>query len=280
MPYKITEKKPLNEEDFFMEIKVPDVANTFKPGNFIVIMPEEKGERIPMSVQKVEDGKIACFIKQCGKTTHELGEKFDVGDTLEVVLGPLGSPPEIKEYGNVIFCSDGVCGHAESYEMCHALHRIDGNHVISIQTFPDEEAMYPEKYLTKEVCDEYYLTTKDGSVGREGHYLDVVKEIVEEKQIDKIFTGGEMISSYKLSNFTEKQDIPTTVTVHQVMVDGTGMCGSCRVFVDGEMKLTCVDGPMFDAHKLDFRSIMRSLGRYREKEKKAMEYWEKREKNE
>lgn len=276
MPYKITRKHPLNEEDFFMEIAAPKIANNFTPGNFIVIMPTETGERIPMSIQKVEDGKVCSFIKQTGKTTIQLGEHFDVGDSLAAVLGPLGTPPEIKDFGTVVFCSDGVCGHAESYDLCHALQE-KGNHVISIQTFESEETLYPKEYRTHEVCDEHYLTTKDGSVGIEGHYLDVVKDIIEEKEVDKIFAGGEMISSYKLSQLTEKHDIPTMVTVHQVMVDGSGMCGSCRIFVDGEMKLTCVDGPMFDAQDLNFRGIMRSLGRYREKEKKAMKYWEERE---
>lgn len=273
MPYKITRKHSLNEEDFFMEIEAPKVADNFTPGNFIVIMPTKKGERIPMSVQKAEEGKLSCFIKKCGKTTFQLGENFEGGDSLAAVLGPLGTPPETRDYGTVIFCSDGVCGHAENYDLSHALHE-KGNHVISIQTFESEKTLYPEEYLTKEVCDEHYLTTKDGSVGIEGHYLDVVKDILEEKEVDKIFAGGEMISSYKLSRLTEKHEIPTMVTVHQIMVDGTGMCGACRIFVDGEMKLTCVDGPMFDAQKLDFRSIMRSLGRFREKEKKAMKYWE------
>lgn len=274
MPYKITRKLPLNEDVFFMEVEAPKIANNFTPGNFIVIMPVKKGERIPMSVQKVEDGRIACFIKGVGKTTLQLKENFQVGDSLDAVLGPLGTPPEVKEFGNVVFCSDGVCGHAENYDLSHALNEIDGNHVISIQTFESEDTLYPEEYLTKDVCDEHYLTTKDGSTGIEGHYLDVIKDIIEEKDIDKVFAGGEMISSYKLSRLTAKQEIPTMVTVHQIMVDGTGMCGACRVFVDGEMKLTCVDGPMFDAQDLDFRNIMRSLGKFREKEKEAMKYWE------
>ena len=274
MKHTITKKMDLNKGDYVIEVTAPNVAEKFQPGNFAILMTREKGERIPMSIQKGENGKISMFIKRLGKTSKEL-DNYKVGDCYFQVIGPLGTAPEMKKYGNVVFCSDLVCGHAENYAFCKELSKIEGNHVISIQTFPTEADIYPESELAKNVCDEYYLTTIDGSRGRKGHYLDIIKELIDQRKVDYIFAGGDLPKLRDLGELTKPYLIPTIVTVRQIMVDGTGMCGSCRVFVDGEMKLTCIDGPMFDVHKLNFQDILHRVGMYKSEECKAMEAWEK-----
>ncbi|MCK5598661.1 sulfide/dihydroorotate dehydrogenase-like FAD/NAD-binding protein [bacterium] len=274
MKHAITKKVDLNNGDYLMEVEAPNVAEKFQPGNFVILMTREKGERIPMSVQKAEDGKVSLFIKRLGKTSKEL-DRYKVGDSFFQVIGPLGIAPEMKKYGNVAFCSDLVCGHAENYAFCKGLSEIEGNNVISIQTFPSEGDIYPESELTEHLCDEFYLTTVDGSKGRKGHYLDIVKELLEERKIDYIFAGGDLSKLRDLGELTKPYLIPTIITVRQIMIDGTGMCGSCRVFVDGEMKLTCIDGPMFDVHKLNFEDILHRVGMYKGEECKAMTAFEK-----
>jgi len=275
MKYEITRKEDLNPEDYLIEVVAPQVAERFQPGHFAVLITVPNGERIPMSIQKAENGKITMFIKRLGKTSREL-DTFKVGDSLEAVIGPMGNPPEIKKYGNVVFASDLVCGHAENYSMCKELRELDGNHVISMQTFPSSRDVYPEEELCRDVCDEYYLTTLDGSRGIKGHYREILKDMLDKGKVDMIFAGGDIPGLRELAKLTKPYHIPTVVTVRQIMVDATGMCGSCRVFVDGEMKLTCIDGPMFDAHKLNFEDIISRLAMFKEKEAIAMEHYNRK----
>jgi len=274
-PHQIVRKEDLNAADYLIEVEASNVADRFQPGNFAVLITVPEGERIPMSIQKARDGNITMFIKRLGKTSREL-DTFKVGDSLENVIGPMGNPPELKKYGNVLFASDLICGHAENYALCEALSKIDGNHVISMQSFPTKNDIYPEEELCSAVCDEYYLATEDGSYGMKGHYIDILREMLDENRIDIIFAGGHLPKLHELAKLTKPYGIPTIVTVRQTMIDATGMCGSCRVFVDGEMKLTCIDGPMFDAHKLNFEDIINRLAMFKEKEAEAMEYHARR----
>ena len=276
MEHQITRKLDLCKDDYLLEVIAPKVAERFRPGNFVILITVPNGERIPMSVQKAEKGKITMFIKRLGKTSYEL-DSFKVGDSLVAVIGPLGNPPPMKKYGNIIFASDLVCGHAENYAFCQGLKSIGGNYVISLQTFPTKSEVYPEEFRPVHLCDEYYLTTLDGTEGAKGHYIEVLKSLLEEKKIDIIFAGGDIPNLQKLAELTRSYQIPTIVTVRQIMVDGTGMCGSCRVFVDGEMKLTCIDGPMFDAHRLNFQDIINRLSMFKQREEQALkEYLRKK----
>ena len=272
MKHKITRKLDLNKDDYLLEVEAPQVAERFRPGNFVILITVPQGERIPMSVQKAQDGKISMFIKRLGKTSYEL-DSFKVGDSLVAVIGPLGNPPPMKKYGRVVFASDLVCGHAENYAFCEGLKKIPGNYVISMQTFPSKDDIYPEEFRPVHLCDEYHLTTLDGSEGFKGHYIELLKTMLEQNKVDIIFAGGDIPSLERLAELTRPYQIPTIVTVRQIMVDGTGMCGSCRVFVDGEMKLTCIDGPMFDAHRLNFQDIINRLSMFKEKEAQAMKYY-------
>ncbi len=177
----------------------------------------------------------------------------------------------MKHYGNVVFVSDAVCAQAESYATLKAMKEA-GNYTIAIQSFENKANVYPERYLAKPVADEHYLTTEDGSVGIKGHYLDVLKELIEKDRVDIVFGGGKLGSLKKLAELTRPYGIPTIVTVRQIMVDGTGMCGSCRVlYGGGEIKFACRDGPMLDAHKIDWDDAIKRNARFTEQEKLAKE---------
>ena len=274
MEYEITRKEDLNSEDYLIEVKAPIVANKLQPGQFVVLLIHSKGERVPMSVQKAENGNITMFIKKLGKTSFEL-YTYKVGDCLENVIGPLGNPVEIKKYGNVAVCSDLVCGHAENYALCKALKQVDGNHVISMQTFPTKDMVYPEEVLARRVSDEYYITTEDGSYGIKGHYREVLQELLKKGKVDMVFAGGQTEGYIKLSELTKFYGVPTMVTLRPIMVDATGMCGSCRVFIDGKMRLACVDGPMFDAHKVNYKELLNRVKLFKKQEAIAMENYNK-----
>jgi len=268
--YRITDKRDLSPIDYFVEVEAPQVAKAWKPGQFVVLMTHEKGERIPMSVYKNDNGKIGMFIRKLGKTSYELYYDFKPGDYIYSFVGPLGKALKIKNYGNVVFASDAVCGQAENYATLRAMKEA-GNYTISIQSFENAANVYPEEFLAKPVADEYYLTTDDGSVGMKGHYLDVIKKLIEEDRVDIIFAGGKLGSLAKLAELTRPYGIPTYTTVRQIMVDGTGMCGSCRILYDGKVKFACRDGPMFDAHKVDWEDVLRRDKRFVELEKIAKE---------
>ncbi|MDK2853499.1 MAG: ferredoxin/flavodoxin---NADP+ reductase [Thermococcaceae archaeon] len=272
MGYKITKKENLSAIDFFMEVEAPHIAKSWKVGQFVVLIVDEKGERVPMSVYYAdrENGRIGMFIRRHGVTTFKLWYEKKVGDEILSIAGPLGKPIEVKHYGNVVFAADAVCAQAEAYATLKAMKEA-GNYTIAIHSFENKANTYPEEYLAKPVADEFYITTEDGSVGRKGHYLDILKELIEQDKVDIVFAGGKLGSLKKLAELTRPYGIPTIVTVRQIMVDGTGMCGSCRVLYDGEIKFACRDGPMMDAHKIDWDDAIKRNARFAEQEKLARE---------
>lgn len=272
--YKIVRKEDLNKDDYLIEVEAPHVAEKLKPGHFVILMTHEGGERIPMSVKSAEKGSIVMFIKRLGKTSLELDD-YKVGDSLYEVIGPQGNAFPMKNYGNVVWCSDLVCGHAENYAYCEALSKVEGNHVISIQSFPTKDDVYGEDDL-RSVSDEYYVTTIDGTYGRKGHYLNIVEDLLEEKRVDLVLGCGDIGKLRDMAKLTKKYGVPAKAVLRQIMVDGTGMCGACRVFIDGVMKLTCVDGPLFDAHKVNFDEVINRLGMFKQPEQLAKELYLKR----
>ncbi len=273
MKHEIVRKEDLNPKDYSIEVKAPMVAKKIQPGQFVVLMTHAKGERIPMSVQKAENGNITMFIRKLGKTSVEL-YTYRVGDHFENVIGPMGNAVEIKKYGNIAVCSDLVCGHAENYALCKALTQVDGNYVVSMQTFPSKEMMYLEEEL-REISDEYHITLEDGAYGITGHYRGILEKLMKQGKIDMVFAGGRTDEYPLLAELTKAYNVPAMVTLRPIMVDATGMCGSCRVFIDGEMKLACIDGPMFDAHKVNFKELLNRVKLFKKQEAIALENYNK-----
>ncbi|MFK5881780.1 MAG: sulfide/dihydroorotate dehydrogenase-like FAD/NAD-binding protein [Sulfurospirillum sp.] len=272
MSFKITKMMDLDSIDFLVDVEAPEVAERFHPGQFVMLMTKKEGERIPMSVMKVNDGKISMFIRKLGKTSKELRDGIT---SFENVIGPLGNGIEEKAYGTVVVVSDAVCGHAENYAICDSLGKIEGNNIISIQTFPSKKEVYPDEYLTKKIADRHFITTEDGSFGDHGSYLVTLKRLIDNGvKIDYVFGGGKLPTMKAVSTILAINNIDNLFTTRQMMVDGSGMCGSCRVYIDGEMKLSCIDGPMFDSRKINWTRAMKRYGMFKKEEKKANEYYE------
>ena len=272
MSFKITKMMDLDSIDYLVDVEAPEVAERFHPGQFVMLMTKKEGERIPMSVMKVDDGKISMFIRKLGKTSKELRDGIT---SFENVIGPLGHGIEEKAYGTVVVVSDAVCGHAENYAICEALGKIEGNNIISIQTFPSKKEIYPDEYLTKKIADRHFITTGDGSFGDHGSYIVTLKRLIDNGvKIDYVFGGGKLPTMKAVSTLLAINNIDNLFTTRQMMVDGSGMCGSCRVYIDGEMKLSCIDGPMFDSRKINWTRAMKRYGMFKKEEKIANEYYD------
>ncbi|MCF6173007.1 MAG: sulfide/dihydroorotate dehydrogenase-like FAD/NAD-binding protein [Campylobacteraceae bacterium] len=270
--FKITKMIDLDSIDFLVDVEAPEVAERFHPGQFVMLMTRKEGERIPMSVMKVNDGKISMFIRKLGKTSKELRDGMK---SFENVIGPLGHGIKEKTYGTIAVVSDAVCGHAENYAICEALSKIEGNNIISIQTFPSKKEIYPDEYLTKGIADRHFITTEDGSAGDKGSYVVTLKKLLANGvKIDYVFGGGKLPTMKAVSTVLAINNIDNLFTTRQMMVDGSGMCGSCRIYLDGEMKLSCVDGPMFDSRKVNWTRAMKRYGMFKKEEKIADEYYE------
>ena len=252
--YPIIEKKVLSENVKLMKIKAPLIANKAQPGQFIILRIDEKGERIPLTIADFdrEKGTITIIFLEVGKTTKQLGT-LNVGDSLENFVGPLGMPSEVKKYGTVV-CVGGGVGIAPLYPIVKAL-KETGNYVISILGAKTKSLLLLEKEI-EGFSDEFYIATDDGSKGQKGFVSDVLQQIIEKKKIDLVMAIGPIIMMKVVSDLTRKYNIKTLVSLNPIMVDGTGMCGGCRVSVGGKIRFACVHGPEFDGHQVDFGNLM------------------------
>ncbi len=272
--HEIVDKERLNEEMTRIEVEAPLVAEKIKPGQFIVIRMHEKGERVPLTLYKKdkEKGTVQMIFQKVGKSTHEL-DTYEKGDELLDVVGPMGTAADIEHYGTVV-CIGGGVGTPEVFPVAKAL-RNAGNEVIVISGFRTEDLVVCESELDENCADELYITTDDGTYGREGFTSDVLEELIadEEKELDLVHAVGPPIMMKVIADITEEHDIPTRVSLNSIMLDATGMCGSCRVEVGGEMRLACVDGPEFDAHEVNFEELMERITMFEDQEEKALENW-------
>lgn len=267
---RITERISLSEDVVKMVVEVPDVARKRKAGQFVVLMTDEKGERIPLTIvdSDTEKGTITLIFQVVGKTTASLAEMKE-GDSLFAVLGPLGHPTEIENFGTAV-CVGGGVGIGVVYPVIKALKEA-GNKVISIIGARTKDILILEDEI-KEVCDELIVTTDDGSYGVHGFVTKVLQDLIDSDQkIDIVFAIGPVPMMKFLCEVTRPYGIKTIVSLNPIMVDATGMCGACRVSVGGETKFACVDGPEFDGHEVDFQLLTSRLRTYIDQEKVAME---------
>jgi ferredoxin/flavodoxin---NADP+ reductase len=252
--YPIVEKKVLSENVKLMKINAPLVAKKALPGQFIILRIDEKGERIPLTIADSDPkkGTVSIIFLEVGKTTKQLGQ-LNVGDSLENFAGPLGMPSEVKKYGTVV-CVGGGVGIAPLFPIVKALKEA-GNLVISILGAKTADLLLLEKEIHM-YSDEFYIATDDGSKGHKGFVSDVLQQVIEKHKVDMVMAIGPIIMMKVVANLTKKYNIKTLVSLNPIMVDGTGMCGGCRVSVDGKTKFACVDGPEFDGHKVDYDNLM------------------------
>ncbi len=237
------------------EILSPKIARRRKPGQFVIIRIDESGERIPLTIadSNTENGTITIIVQSVGKTTMELN-MLEKGDTILDVVGPLGKPSEIEYFGTAVSVGGGV-GTAIAYPTAVALKK-SGNHTISIIGGRSKEFVILEDEMRK-VCDEVYVTTDDGSYGKKGFVTDQLKELINKMQIDFVLAIGPIPMMKAVADVTREKNIKTVVSLNPIMIDGTGMCGGCRARVDNKTVFVCVDGPEFDAHKVDFQTLDR-----------------------
>ena len=253
--YEILEKKVLSETVKLMKIKAPLVAKKAVAGQFIILRIDEKGERIPLTIADYDrkEGTVTIIFMEVGKTTKQLGT-LKVGDSILNFAGPLGQASEIEKYGTVV-CIGGGVGIAPLYPVVKELKKA-GNYVISILGARNEKLLMLEKEID-EFSDELHICTDDGSKGQKGFVSDVLQKLIDDgKKINIVWAIGPVIMMKVVANLTKKYDMKTIVSLNPIMVDGTGMCGGCRVSVGGENKFACVDGPEFDGHLVDYDNLM------------------------
>jgi len=255
MGYKIVEKKVLNPQIFLMEIEAPLVARRVEPGQFIILRIDEYGERVPFTVADFDRkrGTITIIVQIVGKTTQDLS-KLEKDDELLDFAGPLGMPTPLDGKKKVAVIGGGL-GTAIAYPQAKKLNSL-GCEVHTITGFRNKDLVILEDEL-KKVSDKLIITTDDGSNGTQGFVTDRLKELLDEgHKYDEVIAIGPLVMMRAICNLTKEYNVPTTVSMNPVMIDGTGMCGGCRVIVDGETKFACVDGPDFDGHKIDWDSAM------------------------
>lgn len=264
--FKIISKKKLAEGTFEMKILAPRIARRAKPGQFVIIRIDEKGERIPLTIADHDGKEIAVVFTVAGYTTEALS-KLSEGYSVADFVGPLGNGAETGNFGTVVLAGGG-CGAAPIYPQAREF-RKKGNKVISIIGFRNKELVFWEEKM-KEVSDEVIITTDDGSYGKKGLVTDRLKEVMQSEDVKRVIAIGTPAMMKAVALVTKEKKIPTIASVNSIMVDGIGMCGSCRVQVDGEIKFACVDGPEFDAHKVDFDELMNRNAAYLEEEKEVI----------
>ncbi len=267
--YKILRKEVLSPTLKLFEIEAPKVAKKCQAGQFIILRIDEKGERIPLTIADFdrEKGTITLIFAEVGKSTQQLGQ-MEAGNSLLDFIGPLGRPSEIEKYGRVVCIGAGV-GIAPVFPITRALKEA-GNEVIGIAGARTKELLFWLDEF-KAQCDEFHICTDDGSLGEKGFVSDVLKKIIDEKgKIDYIIAIGPIPAMKAVCALTKPLGIKTFVSMNSIMVDGTGMCGACRVTVGNETKFTCVDGPEFDGHLVDFDEAMRRGEQFKDEEQRAL----------
>lgn len=270
MSYTILEKKQIAPQVHLMKVLAPDVAKAAKAGQFIILRIDETSERIPLTIADFDagEGYVTIIFQEMGKTTKQLAKMTD-RDVLLDFVGPLGKPADVRKLGTVILVGGGV-GIAPVYPQVKA-YRDAGNKVISVIGARNKDLLILEDEM-QAASDELYIATDDGSKGHHGFVTDVAKKILDSgEKIARIVVIGPPILMKVAAGMTAPYGVETIVSLNPIMIDGTGMCGGCRVSVGGETKFACVDGPEFDAHKVDFNLLMSRLGLYRPEEAQCQE---------
>lgn len=269
MGYKILKKVELCSNQYELTIEAPFVTKNAQAGQFIILRVDENSERVPLTIADYnrEKGELTIVFMAVGYTTKSLA-KLNVGDEIADVVGPLGQPTHIKKYGTVV-CLAGGYGAAPCYLIAKAFKEA-GNKVYMIMGARNKDLIFWNEKM-KDACSELYITTDDGSLCTKGFVTDVFKDIMANEKVDYAIAVGPMPMMRAVAELTRGSGIKTEASMNPIMVDGTGMCGACRVTVGGKVKFACVDGPDFDAHEIDFDEVINRTKIYKDYEKKRDE---------
>ncbi len=272
--YKILQKQVMSNVTKLMVVEAPQVARVARAGQFVIVRSHEHAERIPLTIADYDRdaGTITLIFQEVGKSTLEMGT-FEAGQGFVTVAGPLGHPTEIENYGTVI-CVGGGVGIAPLYPITRALKEA-GNTVFSIIGARTKDLLFWENRM-RAVSDELIVTTDDGSYGRKALVTEPLKEMLDAHagQIARCWAIGPAVMMKFVAATTQPYDVPTIVSLNTVMIDGTGMCGGCRVLLAEGAQFVCVDGPEFDGHKVDWNNLLSRLQYYRPEEQQAVEHWQ------
>ena len=269
MGYKILSKKEVCPNQFELVLEAPYVVRNAKAGQFIIFRTEKDGERVPLTIADVDktNGALTIVFMAVGYSTKKLAE-LSVGDELEDLVGPLGQPTHIKKYGTVV-CLAGGYGAAPCYLIAKAFKEA-GNKVYMIMGARNKNLIFWNKKM-ENACDKLFITTDDGSLGEKGYVTTVLERIITNEKVDYAIAVGPMPMMRAVAELTRNKNIYTEASMNPIMVDGTGMCGACRVTVGGETKFACVDGPDFNAHLIDFDEVINRTKIYKDQERKRSE---------
>jgi ferredoxin--NADP+ reductase len=266
---KIVEKEMLNNNVVRLVIEAPRIAVKRKAGHFVIVKIDDRGERIPLTIADADTqkGTITLIVQRVGVTSHKLTDMV-AGDTLQDVVGPLGHATEVENLGTIL-CAGGGVGIAPLLPIARAFKEA-GNRVITVLAARTKELLILEEQI-RDCSDETIIMTDDGSYGRQGLVTHGMEDVLNREKVNLSVTIGPAIMMKYAALTTRKYNVPTIASLNTIMVDGTGMCGACRVSVDGKTKFVCVDGPEFDAHKIDFDEMIMRLGAYDRQEREAYE---------
>ena len=269
---EIQYKQQLSDEVFMIRVKAPLIAEARRPGQFVILQLDTNyGERIPLTIADADagEGSITLIFQTVGKTTHTLAD-LNVGDPIQNLVGPLGRPTHIEKFGTVV-CVGGGIGVAPLHPIVKGMKEA-GNRLIVIMGARRKDLVILEENMRK-LADEIVVCTDDGSYGRKALVTEPLKEVcLRHPKPDLVVAIGPPIMMKFCAETTRPFGVPTVVSLNTIMVDGTGMCGGCRVTVGGKTRFVCVDGPEFDGHQVDFTNMMQRLGAYRKQEEKAHEH--------
>lgn len=261
---KIVEKQRLSESVFKFIVEAPMIAKSRKPGNFVILRVGEKGERFPLTIvdSDREHGTITLIVQNVGASSGKLC-KLEAGEYITDMVGPLGKATHVHKIGTLLAMGGGV-GIAPLYPIVEAFKKA-GNRVITVLAARSKDLLILEKEM-REYSDEVIIMTDDGSYGSKGLITNGAEEVIKREKVDECVAIGPAVMMKFAAQLTKKYNIPTQVSLNTIMVDGTGMCGACRVTVNGETKFTCIDGPEFNAHQVDFDEMLQRLRAYKNEE--------------
>ncbi len=272
--YEIVRREEFSDVTYLLEVRVPLLARAAQPGQFVIVMSHPEGERIPLTIADYdrEAGTITLVVQAVGKTTKEMQRDLKAGSHLYAVVGPMGEPSHLG--AKKVVCVGGGLGVAPVYPQARAF-KESGAYVIGVIGFRNKDLVFWEDKF-RAVCDEFIICSDDGSVGIKGLVTKGIEQAVaQHADIDRVIAIGPPIMMRACAELTRPLGITTIVSLNPIMIDGTGMCGGCRVKVGGRTKFACVDGPEFDGHQVDFNDLMSRLRRFRADGQGALESWQR-----